>query len=168
MVRVCPEVEVVQERDALMEEAIRWAGPNLEPHPVRPSFLEGLLEKAVIAGVETLRPGAHGEQTGARKRPLPNWMGSLGDIDLKIWLRDEKRPSILAEAKVEDVDQTLWDLLKLADSASKPSVVATYLVVAAPRMTWRSSKDCVALFEDRPEPKEWETRKFFADWPKAW
>jgi hypothetical protein len=156
------------DRDALMSEALERAGVGLRAHPDKGSFLEELLEVALIEAIENLRPGSRGEQTGHSRIALPNWDRTLGDFDVKVALPGEELPSILVEAKVDDVDQVLWDLLKLAEMPLIDEVVAGYMVVAASDSTWAGSGDCVGLFDPTSGTREWRTREMFALWPRAW
>jgi hypothetical protein len=154
---------------ARLDELIRAGVAHTEQAlPERKSFKEELLEKALIEGVQKVEPQVRGEQTGHGRKLVPYWDRELGDFDVKFWLPGEALPSILAEAKVDDIGQTLWDLFKLTSIPEINGAIAGYLVVAAPRKAWERGGDCVGLYEPGAEPKQWDTEKCFIEWSKAW
>src|SRR5262245_3646305 len=102
--------QAVARRDELIRVGVAHAGHAI---PVQGSFKEELLEEALIEGIQKVEPRARGEQAGHGRARIPYWDRELGDFDVKVWLPDETLPSILVEAKVDDIGQTLWDLFKL-------------------------------------------------------
>ena len=123
-------------RDTLICKAVAFAGNAI---PQNRNFLESLLEKALIAGVERLEPDARSEQTGRKREQIPNWDRKVGDFDIKVWLPGESLPSILIEAKVDDVGQSLWDLFKLTSVPEIKGAVAGYLLAAAESLNGREA-----------------------------
>ena len=82
-------------------------------------------------------------------------------------LDDEDQPVGIAELKLDDVDQTLWNIFKVASALDHPSVEAAYILAAAPRQTWDGHKDAVELFRSR-QPEEWYSRFMFEEYSKSW
>jgi len=152
-------------RDTLICKAVAFAGNAI---PQNRNFLESLLEKALIAGVERLEPDARSEQTGRKREQIPNWDRKVGDFDIKVWLPGESLPSILIEAKVDDVGQSLWDLFKLTSVPEIKGAVAGYLLAAAESLKWQRGGECFALFDPRNRPKRWETERLFTEWSEEW
>lgn len=150
-----------------MRWATEQAGRAIDPQVPKPSFLESKLESAIRDAV-----GAHIDPKllGARRSEfkIPGWTEHLGAIDL--YLRDDQGDLRIAwELKVDDVEFTLWDLLKLANTFELDSVKAAFLVVAAPLKTWGSGRDCVDLFDAGPGTcLRWRTREMIGSWPKPW
>lgn len=74
---------------------------------------------------------------------------------------------VATELKLDDVDQTLWDIYKMASASRVGSVSGAYVVAAAPQKTWSRPLDCVALF--LPESSdEWHSEFLFDEYRKAW
>ena len=60
---------------------------------------------------------AEGERGGV----VPGWDPQPGAFDLAV-LDQEQQPLLLTELKLDDVDQTLWDIFKLANTLDLPTV----------------------------------------------
>ncbi len=117
-----------------------------------------------------LDPGVVGSRTAF---PIPDWdgdpEGKLGGIDLSVRHQPDGDLRYLAELKVDDVQHTLWDLLKLASATQLRGVEAAYLLVAASMRCWDSRKACVAFFPASPTPPtRWATRELFSTYEHAW
>lgn len=74
---------------------------------------------------------------------------------------------MLLEAKVDDVDQMLWDIHKLASGLELANVDNAYMVVAREEHKW-SKGECVELFAERSDPCRWESAEMFENWRGAW
>jgi hypothetical protein len=96
---------------------------------------------------------------------VPDWEPLPGSIDLAVLRREEL--VVAAELKLDDVDQTLWDIYKMASASRMPSVSGAYAVAAAPEKTWSRPLDCVELFLDESSD-EWYSEFLFDEYRKAW
>ena len=91
-------------RDESMRSVVETAAQDLRPDPARASFLERLLEEAVIDAWTFWSTGisqAAREALRGRLGPEP------GGTDLVLEMLGDPQPTIVAELKVLDVDQTL-------------------------------------------------------------
>jgi hypothetical protein len=153
--------------DQLMADALSIASAHLDRYAEASSFREEYLEQAFIEGVVQARPNASARSTGHGRVSIPNWDRELGGFDLRIRLGEDYESEALVEAKVDDVDQTLWDLFKLAAGLSMPGVEAGYLLVARHRHRWDDG-DCTSLFAESSRPIRWDSAAMFEDWKAAW
>ncbi len=151
-----------------MASTIELAGARIRRHPEKTSFLESLLEAGLCGAIEELAPGCRAEQTGHTRAAIPAWDRKLGNFDLQIRLVGERRPSVLVEAKVDDVEDTLWDLFKLTSVPLISGAVAGYLIAAASRARWEQGGDCFDLYSPGPNVRTWDVPKLFVRWGKAW
>ena len=100
---------------------------------------------------------------------FPDWSPTPRGVDVAVFEPAISSPSIGMEVKVGAVDQSLWDVLKMASLRRVSGVEAAYVAVAATTTVWSGSSDCVALFSGEPDDdKEWHTAYFFEQWPTAW
>jgi hypothetical protein len=156
-----------QQRDEFMQGVIAAAGSAVKRSPDKTSFLESLVEEALSDEIRTR--GGRAELTGRKRLQLADWgEGQLRGFDLEVTLGDQRRPSLLIEAKVDDVDQTLWDLFKLTSALREGRALAGYLVVAAPADCWAGERDCVDLFAESPTHRTWDSRRMLTGWKRAW
>lgn len=173
--------------DQLMRDAVPRAAAHLGRHADAPSFCEAYLEEALVKAVPEARPGASATTTGRARVSIPNWDRPLGGFDLRVRLgageatdpagadtskaRDggdgTSVAEALVEAKVDDVDQSLWDLFKLAAALTLPRVEAAYLLVARHRDRWDDG-DCAALFVPGTQPVRWDSAAMFERRRRAW
>lgn len=153
--------------DELIAGALPIASAHLGLYAKGPGFLEEYLEQAFIEGVALAKPGAAARATGNRRVAVPNWDRELGGFDLRIQLGEDDEDEALVEAKVDDVDQTLWDLFKLAAGLLMPRVKAGYLLVACRRDRWGNG-DCTPLFAESAQPVRWNSAVMFEEWRAAW
>lgn len=151
-----------------MASAIELAGARIKRHAEKASFLESLLEAGLCEAIEELAPGSRAEQTGHTRAAIPGWDRELGNFDIQIRLDTDESPSVLVETKVDDVEDTLWDLFKLTSVPHIPGVVAGYLIAAAPRARWEQGGDCFDLYSSRPLVRTWDVPTMFVRWEKAW
>lgn len=158
----------IDRRDLVMAAAIERAGPLVERHPEKDSFLEALLEQSIGRAVAELVPGSEIAQTGGNRAEIPGWDRRLGDFDLKIRLPDEERPSVVVEAKVDDVGHTLWDLFKLTTVPRIHGAVAGYLVVAARRSSWARGGEVFALYDPEQGTPRRSVARMLVEWNKTW
>jgi hypothetical protein len=148
-------------------DAVRDAAAQIDGGPSE-SFREERVERALIAALR-----AHVEPNrciGARRQfPIPGWDPQPGGVNLFV-LDDAGSLSIVAELKVDDIEDTLWDLFKMAaltESGARPSA---YLVVAARAARWRKpSVDCAPLFpSENGSPLVWSSHDLFERYVAAW
>lgn len=133
----------------------RWRGAK--------SFLESYLERTIVAAIDA-ETSAEARLTGQNRIEVPGWDRKLGGFDLRVALGERE---LLIETKVDDVEDTLWDLLKLAAGLGLAEVAAGYLVVAAKKQRWSSQDDCVELFH-RNGTRRWKTSEIVRRWSRAW
>src|SRR4051794_30755175 len=100
----------LESRDEVMRRAAERAARDVRRHPIRKSFLEVLLEEALVSAWRQA-PGA--DVTARVQLRVPGWEPQPGPTDLAFATLGDLRPTAVAEIKVLDVDQTLWDLIKV-------------------------------------------------------
>ncbi|HEY7259082.1 MAG TPA: hypothetical protein VH459_08425 [Gaiellales bacterium] len=115
-----------------------------------------LVADALAAGASTFEPGAAKEtrlhtaiepelefafpedtlvsRKGARLN-LPGWAPQPGQIDVRL-LREDGTTRLAFELKVDEIGQSLWDMLKMAAAARDARTEAAYVVVAATARSW--------------------------------
>jgi hypothetical protein len=134
--------------------------------PQDKSLLERRLEDALVQQLAIEFAGW--DVVARRKLPgvtLPDWDPLPGPIDVAV-LRCE-RLVIAAELKLDDIDQTPWDICKMASASRIGSVLGAYVVAAAPAKTWSRRLDCVDLFLGRSSDQR-HSLSLFDDYRKAW
>ena len=143
------------DRDQLMTDAAIHAAATVELGD-RPTFQERYLERALVSAISEYVAA----DTRPRERlPVPGWDPQPGDVDLTVRFAAERQPTILAELKVDDIEATLWDLLKLASIVRADPPAHAYLVAAAPPRRWQHA-ECADLFCDDGDPHVW-------GWPRS-
>jgi hypothetical protein len=97
---------------------------------------------------------------------VAGWDPEPGGTDLVLGRLGDPRPTIIAEVKVLDVDQTLWDLMKVVSMLEhETALVRGYLIVATTPKRWRDAE--VAAWYAPPNPdapegvRTWRTRQLF-------
>lgn len=155
-----PEIE-----DGFRRATLR-AAAAVKPEESDKSFLEKRLAAAIGRELEM--------EFGLpvllnRKVPelvLDEWNPQPGPFDVVI-LDEEDRPFVVAELRLDDVDQTMWDIFKVASALKSSTVQTAFMVVACPSSTWSSARDVVGLYaEDNSE--QWYTRYLFHEYRRAW
>jgi quercetin dioxygenase-like cupin family protein len=152
---------------ALFAEAVREAASRIDGDP-SVSFREERLERALVDALRArVSPGA---VVGARRRfAVPDWDPQPGGVDLFV-LDGARTPAVFAELKIDNIEEALWDLFKVAALANSPSAPASFLAVAAPVRRWRKPEvDCAALFpaaDGAPQP--WSSLALFDRYAAAW
>jgi hypothetical protein len=129
--------------------------------------LEQLLEDALLAAWPAVTLG--GTAAARRPRRAHDWEPQPGLTDAVLGLPDEPAPSVVAELKVTDVEDTLWDLLKAVSvMEAAPELIRAYLVVASEPRRWDRA-ECAELFEgDEPgRSRVWSTRDLLLRWERA-
>ena len=157
--------------DELMRSVLETAAQDLRPDPDRASFLERLLEEAVIDAWTFWSTG--GSARPRVKLSVAGWDPEPGGTDLVFGMLGDPQPTIVAELKVLDVDQTLWDLAKVISILEhEPTLLRGYLIVATTPKRWHDAE--VAALYGLPGPeapegvREWDTRRLFEDWSRSW
>jgi hypothetical protein len=153
--------------DELFAKALPIAAARLGQHAGASSFLESYLEEALAQALLEIAPGIEVQATGRQRIRVPNWDKELGGFDLRVQLLSEKAGEALIETKIDDIDQTLWDLFKLAAGLTMPGIETGYMVLARHSHRWDDG-DCSALFAESNEPARWDSAAMFGDWKAAW
>jgi hypothetical protein len=126
------------------------------------------LEPAVRDGL-TAQFGADRVRIGYRvPGGLPDWNPQPGPVDAVLF---DARGGIRVglELKVYKLDETLWDVFKMASLARLAGVEAAYVAVVATGSKWASNSDCAALFQGEVfQETEWHSGYFFEQWRAAW
>lgn len=154
------------EVDARFASALVRAAERAAPQTGDKNFLERRFEDALVQEFAVAFPDAN--VVARKKLPgvmLPDWDPSPGSIDVAA-LRGQEL-TVAAELKLDDVDQTLWDIYKMASASRIGSVSGAYVVAAAPEKTWWRPLDCVELFL-LESSDEWYSEFLFDEYRKAW
>jgi len=161
-----PLAKRVAEHDRAVGQAALDAAARVAPRGA--GFLERFLQEALVPPLGFFMPGC--EVTGPRGVEVPGWDPQPGPVDLLVCPLNEPASTIAAELKVDDVDQVLWDLVKLAALARRPEIERCYLIYAAPARTWKRAS-CTGLFAPAAPPAigtVWSTQRMFWDWERQW
>lgn len=120
----------------VVARAVSLAALAVTPEESDKSFLEKRLEAKLAAILHAARPGL---EVVVRRRvdalQLPNWDPKPYPFDIS--LLDGERVVAAIEVKVDDVDDTLWDIFKLASASAHAGVEATYMVMAGRPPAWK-------------------------------
>jgi hypothetical protein len=148
-------------------DAVRDAATQIDGGPSE-SFREERIERALIAALrEHVGPNL---SMGARRRfPIPGWDPQPGAVDLFV-LDHAGSLSIVAELKVDDIEDTIWDLFKMAALTRSGAPPFAYLVVAARAARWgKPGVDCAPLFPaEHGSPLVWSSHDLFERYAAAW
>ena len=107
--------------------------------------------------------------TEHRASDLADWMPVPSGVDIVIMDSRESSVRVGIELKSYKLDETLWDIIKMASLRRMTGVEAAYVVVAATSKKFDGSGDCAALFQTRlGEATSWESSSWFDRWPTAW
>ena len=153
----------------VVRDAVTGCGALVEPGP---SFLESYLVRAFCASAER---AAEVVATGPMAVPIPGWDPQPGATDIVVTLPN-REGRVLAEAKVDDIDQLLWDLFKMASASEIDGVRAVCLLGAArairspglPSARWAGSQACAELFDPENSGRVWEAADILGRWTSAW
>jgi len=154
---------------AFMRDTVTAWGALVERGP---SFLERLLVRAFCAAAEQAAPVV---ASGRVALAIPGWDPQPGETDIVVTLPDGGG-RVLAEAKVDDIDQMLWDIFKMASASRIDGVRAVYLLGAAPPVRspglrsarWAGSRACAELFDPENGGRVWESADMLRVWDAAW
>ncbi len=92
----------------------------------------------------------------------------MGGYDLVVSLGGERDARLVIETKIDNVDETLWDLFKVIAAQSAVGIEDGYLLVAASERIWQSRGDCVELFNPSDGSRSWDSIELFDRWRAAW
>jgi hypothetical protein len=139
---------------------VRDAAAQIDGGPSE-SFREERIERALIAALRE-HVGPDWTIDAERRFPISGWDPQPGGVDL-FALNHAGSLSIVAELKVDDIEDTLWDLFKVAALTESGAPPFAYLVVAARAARWRKpGVDCAPLFSsDCGSPRMWPARDLF-------
>lgn len=152
-----------QAHDVMRRASIRAAA--LVPARDASGPLESQVEEAFISAL--VESDVDRARIGARMLRIKHcWDPVPGGIDLYLYADDRASARMVAELKVDAVDQTLWDLYKMIAALRLPTVEAAYLVVAANEKQWSKRGNCSELFSGRNEPLD--SLDLFRRNSKAW
>ena len=119
----------------VIARAIGLAALAVAPDEADKSFLEKRLEAKLATIIDAVRPDL---QVVVRRKvnalQLPNWDPKPHPFDIAVLDGDHVVAAI--EVKVDDIDDTLWDIFKLASASAHADVEATYMVMAAGPTAW--------------------------------
>ena len=157
--------------DELMRHVVETAAARVQPEPGRESFLERLLEEAVIDAWEFWSTGGFAKPRVTLR--VAGWEPEPGGTDLVLGMLGDPRPTVIGELKVLDVDQTLWDLMKVVSILEhETTLIRGYLIVATTPKRWRGAE--AADLYAPPDPgapegvRTWKTRQLFKVWGWSW
>ena len=130
--------------------------------------LERLLVDAVGAGVTPVR--VYTEYSSSRLET--KWVRAPGGVDLAVIGGGCLLvPRALCEMKIDKLDESLWDAIKLATLRElEPGGPPAYLIYAASKRKFEDAtgSNCSALFQHTDDPVIWETTQLIERWSKAW
>jgi hypothetical protein len=135
-----------------------------------PSFKEELLHDALEPALDRrLRPARVVRCRKVGLESLPDWNPQPQAIDISV-LSTAGEVRLAFELKVDEIGQTLWDMLKMAAAARLPSVDRAYLVVAASKRSWeRGRRAGRRYFQDPPGRSSRATLdELFAEFRHDW
>jgi hypothetical protein len=99
---------------------------------------------------------------------VEGWVRQPGGVDLAL-LRPDGRAFALIETKIAKLDESPWDILKLAALRRHPQVEGAFLVYEGPAALFESDSDCAVLFRGtRTRPIHLPTAELVGRWPRAW
>lgn len=104
---------------------------------------------------------------------LPNWNGPPKNpwpkgVDVVVRDGETASPRYVAELKMRDTDQTLWDLYKMIDALNLTGIEAGYLIVGASEEQLAKQREaCGELFGD-DGLTNYPSRQLFEDNKRAW
>jgi hypothetical protein len=139
--------------DVLIREALLLALPTLLPRNTpqgNPSKwpLEAVLAKAMVAGIAQL--GVDRSRIGTTKRYIEHdWDPKPHGLDLYVTREGGTDLLLVAELKLEEIPQTMWDLYKLISARKLSGGPAGFLVMGAHDSSW-SGRPCAELFPTTP------------------
>jgi hypothetical protein len=126
--------------------------PKLKPRVTKhgnPSLwpLESELAEALADAIGELGVNRGRADTG--KRYIEHdWDPLPGGIDLYVTAEAGSELLIVAELKLEEIPQTMWDLYKAIAARKLPGAPSAFLVVGATGSAW-ATKPCAELFPER-------------------
>lgn len=136
---------------------------ELAKWPLESELVCHLCDGLVARGIPREMLGANSERLDEDWDPLP------GALDLYEYLPGDRALRWAAEVKLEEVGQTLWDLLKLATLLKRSSVEAAYLIVAASSSAWAKTGNCCELFPcEQHQERRHSVADLMADNKRAW
>lgn len=158
---------IVKSDELQLKRALHVAAGTMRPSRTGEPGEKRDLEPAVRVALEN-EFGAGIVRVGLRVRELPDWSPQPGGVDVVV-LNGRGDIHLGLELKIYKLDETIWDVFKMASLARMPNVAAAYVAAAANQPRWHGESDGAALFASPPhETKEWDTASFFDAWPRAW
>jgi hypothetical protein len=152
--------------DDVMRTVVAKAAELVQRDLERTSLRESLIEGALIEAWKL--HAADGPAARGELLPVPDWDPEPKHTDFVAARPDETFPSIVAEVKVDELDQTLWDLFKVLSIArTTASVKRCYLVVAGYPSRWKKVQ-CAELYDPRVGTGAWDSAAMFVKWREAW
>lgn len=143
-----------------LTDAVRAAAGDLRASGPLPRSSEDVLRFAVR---DRLRNAGVSDIAHENSSITGGWSPIPGKLDLYTPARRPHRWA--AEAKVWDVDQQIWDAIKLAAGIAHGDVLVGYLIAAAPPTAF-AQYDGAELYA--PGSHEHMVRDLFATNPRAW
>lgn len=122
--------------------ALEKAAASVRPAPDDNGFQERRLEEALVAALRDL---THAEVVARRRDRLsvPGWDPQPGAFDVVV--NADQR--VLFEIKIDDIDDSVWDITKLASFASAHPDDCAVVAVAARDAAWARDAKKAGLYE---------------------
>lgn len=144
------------------------AATLVAPHPSKATFQERSLEDGVKDALLEVLPAP---EFMARRRiaglKVRGWDPQPGSVDIVIGSPPDA--ALYMELKVDDIQDGVWDIVKLASLVSDRPESSAVIAVAAVGKSWQ--KDCArtGLFDTSPasEGETWETRFLIREYAGA-
>jgi hypothetical protein len=132
---------------------------------------ERRLEDALVGALAATSPAS--EISARRALPgfsIPDWDPQPGAVDIAVV--HDGVPRMVLEVKLDDVQHSILDILKMASASTAPEVELACVAVAARTTTWHGRREGVALFEppkdDWPSAPTWSTEFILTEYSRRW
>jgi hypothetical protein len=153
----------MEKDDELMRAVILAAAQALQRDSVKTTLLERLLEQALVTTWPMISKGGCADRE--KRLFASDWDPQPHGVDfVASRAEDPEFPTIIAELKIQNVTETMWDLYKmLAVMQENSTIRRAYLIVAA--TSWNGP--CSELFLPDQE-RTWNSEELFTNWRSAW
>jgi hypothetical protein len=154
------EAELLMVRRTALHAAAVRAAANVVARPKDGSFLEKTLRDGLAAQLQ----GATTEQPLNLDRDV--WAGRLGGVDV---LYTDQGMRIGVETKVWDVNDSLYDVFKLAAGTQRGTIAIGYCVIAGRTRDWRAPSAIHEMSQTLAGTAvEWATEDVLRDHAAEW
>lgn len=150
-----------------LNAAVRTAASGIAERESDGSFLEEALRTALEAALpQTVRR--------EQKLGMTSWPKNLGGVDL-LWHPTHTKVRVGIETKVTDVQDSLYDIFKLAGGIAEGAIDIGAVVVAGTERNWASGGLVAAMTQPLPPGAQgvlWSTRDVLQNesdtWSRTW